>query len=84
MYLETQIPNKLNLNLERKKPMSEKMKNRIKNSVDKFYDVSFKNDHEISSQANARSGSPATTTTANPNEDRLLNRKGQPTSEVKG
>ena len=24
------IPNKLNLNLERKKPMSEKMKNRIK------------------------------------------------------
>ena len=30
MYLETQIPNKLNLNLERKTPMSEKMKNRIK------------------------------------------------------
>ena len=30
MYLETQIPNKLNLNLERKKPMSVKMKNRIK------------------------------------------------------
>ena len=30
MYLETQIPNKLNLNLERKKPMSIKMKNRIK------------------------------------------------------
>ncbi len=29
--------------------VEDKMKNRIKNSVDKFYDVSFKNDHEISS-----------------------------------
>jgi len=30
MYQKKTIPNKLNLNLERKKPMSIKMKNRIK------------------------------------------------------
>ena len=30
MYQKKKIPNKLNLNLERKKPMSLKMKNRIK------------------------------------------------------